>query len=94
MAHFVPNRCHTPSTPVATPAAGVTAVFDTVVKSYLSALAAPEQTALKSAIQAGKVVPTEHDGRLLATARTNIGRPLDNKEKTMLRSELKKQLGI
>jgi uncharacterized LabA/DUF88 family protein len=80
--------------PVAATAVNITTVFGAVVKDYLSSLAGPEQAALKSAIQAGKVVPTEHDGRLLATARTKVGRLLDNKEKTMLRDALKTQLGI
>jgi len=80
--------------PVAATAVNITTVFDAVVKDYLSSLARPEQAALKNAIQAGKVVPTEHDGRLLATARMKVGRLLDNKEKTMLRDTLKTQLGI
>lgn len=74
---------------------GTTTGYSTaVVRDYLATLTAPEQTALKSAIQAGRVVPAEHDGRLLATTRTRIGRPLANDEKSMLRNELKTQLGI
>jgi uncharacterized LabA/DUF88 family protein len=84
--------------PTSAPMAATTVItataFDEVVRSYLSAIAAPEQTALKSAIEAGRTIPTEHDGRLLATARTRIGRQLENREKTMLRDELKRQLGI
>jgi len=68
--------------------------MNAVVRDYLSALAAAEQTALRSAINAGRVIPAEHDGRLLATARTRIGRQLVNDEKSMLRNELKTQLGV
>jgi hypothetical protein len=86
------------TTPASTPTPATSAGFGTtanvVVRDYLSTLAAPEQAALKSAIQAGRVVPAEHDGRLLATTRTRIGRALANDEKTMLRNELKAQLGI
>jgi len=87
------------TTPAATPAAttgaaDITTAFNAVVTSYLSTLAGPEQAALKSAIQTGTGVPSEHDGRLLAIARTQIGRLLDNAEKTMLRGILKTQLGI
>jgi uncharacterized LabA/DUF88 family protein len=76
------------------PPATVTATLATVVRGYLSALAAPEQIALRGAIQAGRVVPPEHDGRLLARARTALNRSLVDREKTALRSELKHQLGI
>jgi uncharacterized LabA/DUF88 family protein len=83
------------STPASTSGpANVAAAFNAVVTSYLSTLAGPEQAALRSAIQTGTGVPSEHDGKLLATARTQIGRPLDNAEKTMLRGILKTQLGI
>lgn len=98
----VPAPATTPTSTTATPptpAAPITAVnvagaFTAVVGDYLATLPAAEQTALKSAIQAGRVVPPEHDGRLLARARTAIARPLVDREKTMLRNELKKQLGI
>lgn len=84
-----------PATAALAPATvGIGAAFDAVVVRHLASLGAPEQTALKSAIQAGGVIPAEHDGRLLATARTEIGRLLDNREKTQLREALKKQLGI
>lgn len=94
----------TPATPVPTPAtatpiapatpANVATAFTAVVRDYLATLTAAEQTALKSAIQAGRVVPPEHDGKLLARARAGINRPLDSREKTLLRNELKRQLGI
>lgn len=84
-----PTFTPTPATPT-----DIGATVNAVVRDYLSTLAATEQTALKSAIQAGRVVPAEHDGRLLATTRTRIGRALANDEKTMLRNELKTQLGI
>lgn len=81
-------------TPIAATPFSIGTTVNAVVKDYLSTLAATEQAALKSAIQAGRVVPAEHDGRLLATTRTRIGRELANDEKTMLRKELKTQLGI
>jgi uncharacterized LabA/DUF88 family protein len=96
----LPAAATTPTaTPAATPAATtvaaeITTAFNAVVTSYLSTLAASEQAALKSAIQTGAGVPGEHDGRLLASARTQIGRLLENAEKTTLRGILKTQLGI
>jgi uncharacterized LabA/DUF88 family protein len=92
----VPATPIPPPTATAAPATptDVATAFTTVVRDYLAALPAAEQTALKNAIQAGRVVPPEHDGKLLARARAEIHRPLDNREKTLLRSALKTQLGI
>jgi uncharacterized LabA/DUF88 family protein len=83
-------------TPVPAPTmpAEIAAAFDGVVRNYLITLAAPEQTALRSAIQAGGGIPSEHDGRLLAIARNTIHRDLDRDEKKSLRGALKTQLGI
>jgi len=74
--------------------AAITAALTAVVTSYLSTLAVPDQAALKSALQTGTGVPSEHDGRLLATARAQVGRPLENPEKTALRGILKAQLDV
>jgi uncharacterized LabA/DUF88 family protein len=90
-----PPATATPATPAApTTAVNVDTTFSAVVGDYLATLPAAEQAALKSAIQAGRVVPPEHDGRLLVRARTAITRDLVDREKTRLRNELKKQLGI
>jgi NYN domain len=78
----------------ATGPAAITTALNAVVTSYLSTLAGPEQAALRSAIQTGTGVPSEHDGRILATARTQLRRPLENAEKTALRGILKAQLGV
>ncbi|HZB89609.1 MAG TPA: NYN domain-containing protein, partial [Terracidiphilus sp.] len=71
-----------------TTAASVATTFTAVVGDYLETLPAAEQPALMSAIQAGRVILPEHDGRLLARARAAIQRDLENREKTLLRNEL------
>jgi uncharacterized LabA/DUF88 family protein len=93
-AAVAPPATAGPTPTATTRAAAITTALTAVVTSYLSTLAGPEQAALKSAIQTGTLVPSEHDGRLLATARSQIGRTLDPPEKTALRGILKAQLGI
>lgn len=104
----IPASTATPSVPTsatgtATATAGATPtmaatvpqnVFDEEVKAYLDSLTAAEQGALKSAIQVGRLIPTEHDGRLLVRAAKRIGRPLENSEKPKLRNSLRQQLGV
>lgn len=68
--------------------------YPKIVTEYLSAVAAPDQTSLKTAIQSGGTIPREHDGIILARARESIGRNLTSQEKKDLRHEFKKQLGV
>jgi len=82
-----------PMTPL--PASGCpSSDFADVVADYLGTLAAPDQQSLASAIKAGGGIPSDHDGRILGRARDSLGRSLNGPEKTALRKEVKRQLGI
>jgi uncharacterized LabA/DUF88 family protein len=70
------------------------AVAQTCVRSYLSTLSQPDQAALAEAMKTGAGVPAEHDGRLLARTRKELGRNLDQPEKARLRKALKTELGV
>lgn len=84
-----------PAAPAPAPASGSALPdFADVVADYLSTLAAPDQQSLASAIKTGGGIPSDHDGRILGRARDSLGRSLNGPEKTALRKEVRRQLGI
>ena len=75
-------------------APGASVNFTSIVATYCGSLDAPGREALKNAIKASDTIPREHDGRLLAQARSSVSRDLTSPERTELRKELKAQLSI
>lgn len=66
-----------------------------IVRDYLDGLTEQDKTDLTVAIKAGDgSIPSDHNGRLLGRSRSLMSRDLEGKEKTLLRREIKKQLGL
>ena len=53
-----------------------------------------EKLSLVTAMKSVSGVPAEHDGKLLASSRNALGRPLSQPEKASLRRVLKTELGL
>lgn len=68
--------------------------YSRVVTGYLGQLPEPDKASLKDAIIAGNSIPREHDGKLLAQSRRAAGRDLTSQERSTLRKELKRHLGL
>lgn len=68
---------------------------ETIVKEYLGTLSQGDRENLATAIAAGTgSIPADHNGRVLAKGRDSLNRELVGHEKSALRSEIKKQLGL
>ena len=91
-----PTFCPAPApTPAAvSPTAEDLTNITLAVRDYLTAISADDGRDLKAALGTSRKVPSEHDGKLLACARTSLGRPLSQPEKRVMREELRRQLGV
>ena len=75
--------------PASTPASAQTGltVEDATKQAINSVLstASPDEIAKLKALQTGKIIPPEYDGRILGTSRALLGRDLTNPERAVMR---------
>ncbi len=63
-----------------------------VVEGYITALSAETLLEVKAYIKSQKGIPPDHDGRLLAECREQIGRALNTNEKREMRTQIRSKL--